>query len=207
MTILTFDTTILQASSVDFSLVSLTAQSPASAFNRFSFTSGPTSEFWRAMLTIVPGKSAHWRELRALMIGLRGGRNKLRIYDPSSAPMRGAGGASPTINIAVDGEAGDESITLKNLTVSQAVALAADDKLGIGENLYTVTDDAGSDSSGEATVSILPPLRQGAAVDDPVNTLKPTGLFRLMSMPSIVTVPGLMNQPVSLEFMEDPDLG
>lgn len=206
MSILTFGESLLHAAQVEFSLVSLTAQSPQSAFNTNSFVSGPVSEFWRVAMTIAAGDEDSYRALRALLTSLRAGRNKLRIYDPSSASLRGAGGASPTINIGADAVAGAESITLKNLTASQTVALAADDKIGIGENLYMVVSDCASDGSGEATVSILPALRLGVAEDDPVDTLRPTGLFRLMSKPSMVILPGSISQPVQLEFMEDPEL-
>ncbi|MFA5897929.1 MAG: hypothetical protein WC829_02330 [Hyphomicrobium sp.] len=206
MAILTFSEDLLAVSQVDFSLVSLTAHSPQSALNQFSITDGPVTEFWQATMTIVPRTEANWRALRALLFRARSGQNVFRVHDPSSASYRGAGASSPTVNIAVSAVAGDETVTLKNLTASQAISLAADDKIGIGENLYSVMADSGSNVSGQTSVSILPALRLGVAVDDAVNLVKPTGLFRLMSKPSVVIVPGMISQPVQLELMEDPDV-
>jgi len=87
------------------------------------------------------------------------------------------------------------------------VALAADDLMGIGENLYMVTADGGSDGSGEATVSFLPPLRQGVAEDDVVTLYRPTGLFRLVSGAAVPALAGGLSPAVSLQFAEDPDFG
>lgn len=206
MSILTFTPDLYRAGTVDFSLRSMTAHSPQSAFNQASFTSGPVSEFWEAAVVIVPMTEADLRALRALLIQARAGKNKFRLYDPSSNGIRGAGGLSTVINISVAAVAGAETITLKNLVASQAVALAAGDHIGIGENLHMVVSDTGSDGDGKTTVSILPALRLGVAVDDPVTLVRPTGLFRLMNKPQMLVLPGQTSQPVSLEFMEDPDV-
>lgn len=207
MTIYTFPDTLLHSSSTLFALRSLTAMSPQSAFNQYSATSGPVTEFWRVTVSLVPGDADTYRIIRALLHQLRGGKNIIRLFDPTSHPMRGAGASSPTVNIATDAAAGAETIVIKNMTASQTGSLKADDKIGIGENLYTVMADANSNGSGEVSVDILPALRQGVAEGDPVNLVMPTGLFRLMSSPDMVIVPGNLSQPLSLEFVEDPDFG
>lgn len=206
MTIYTYPTSLMSLTKARFALRSLTAHSPQSAFNNQSFTSGPISEFWVVSLTVWAKTRNDLRDLRSLLFRLRGGRNPVRLFDLTSHPMRGAGGLSPTLNIAAAAVAGAESIEIKGLTPSQAVAIAADDKIGIGENLYSVMSDSGSDASGHCTVELLPALRLAVAEDDPVNTLRPTGLFRLMSQPEMDVIPGEMIDPIQLEFMEDPDV-
>lgn len=205
MTIHTFPDSLWHVAQLTFTLQAISATSPQSAFNPLTFTDGPLSEFWQVSATIAAQDGDDWREVAALLRKLRGRRNKIKLYDPSRS-LRGFGGASPVLNIDADAVAGATSITINGLTASKAVALAADDVIGIGDNLYAVSDDAASDIAGNATVSILPPLRQGVAVNDPVNTLEPTGLFQLVGGgDSGVVVPGNIRQPLSLQFMEDPD--
>lgn len=205
MTIYTFPESLWHVTTLQFSLLPLSTSSPQSAFNPLMFTDGPTSEFWQVQATLVPQAGSDWRPVSALLRKLRGKRNKIRLYDPSRA-MIGAGGASPTINVLDAAEAGATTITLYGLTASQTVALAADDLIGIGENLYAVSDDVGSDADGYATVSILPPLRSGVAYGDAVNTYYPTGLFQLTEGGNSGTViPGDIMQPITLSFIEDPD--
>lgn len=204
MTIYTFSAALLKVSTIVFPIMPMSASTQQSAFNPLSFQNAPTVELWRPSLTIVPMVADDWREIAALIRKLRGRTNRLRLFDPSRT-LRGAGGATSTINIGADAVAGATSITLKNLTVSQAVALAADDLIGIGENLYAISDDAPSDGSGEATVNILPALRQGVAVDDPVNLASPTGLFMLAGDPAHAIHPGGISEPLQMEFIEAPD--
>jgi len=212
VTIYTFPSSLWRVSSVNFQLQSVSASSPQSAFNPLPFVDGPTTEVWIANVTVAPDEHDGWRDLAALLRKLRGRRNKVRLYDPSRA-LRGAG-PGPTVNVAADAAAGATSITLGNLTPSQAVALAADDLFGIGENPYAVSDDVASDSSGEATISFLPPLRVGVAVNDPVTLADadveditgPTGLFMLLSGgDGLVISPGRLSQPLNLQFIESPD--
>jgi hypothetical protein len=198
MTIYTFPASLWHIAQVSFTLQSLSSSSPQSAFNPFMFTDGPTTEFWQVNVTLTPQSDDDWREVAALLRKLRGRRNKVRLYDPSRA-LRGAGASGPTINIAADAAAGATSIEVTGLTASQAVALAADDLIGIGENLHAVSDDAPSDASGNATLSVLAPLRQGVMAGDPVtlpssdleSVSGPTGLFQLVAgADSQIVVPG-----------------
>jgi len=63
-----------------------------------------------------------------------------------------------------------------------------------------------SGDGGEATVAIQPPLRFGVAVDDAVNTAKPTGLFRLISGGQDLSMDlNQVGQAFTLVFQEVPD--
>jgi hypothetical protein len=205
MTIYTFSSDLWHVDALQFSLLPLSATSPQSAFNPLAFTDGPTSEFWQVMATLAPAGADDRRDIDALLRKVRGRRHKLRIYDPSRT-FRGAGGASPTLNVLDSAEAGAMTISVYGLVASQARAFAADDVIGIGENLYAVSDASPSNADGESTISILPPLRQGVAYGDPVNTYYPTGLFQLVEGGNSATViPGDIRQPLTLQFMESPD--
>jgi hypothetical protein len=213
VTIYTFPASLWHAVSISFSLEAVSASTPTGAFNSQSYQSGPTVELTKATVQIAPLDADGYRELAALLRKLRGRLNKIRLYDPAR-PLRGAGAAGPTINIAADAAAGATSIEVSGLTISQAEAIAADDVIGIGENLHFVSDSTPSDSSGNATLSILPPLRSGVTAGDAVtlpsrdvdSITGPTGLFMLVTGASSLTiVPGQISQPVTLEFMESPD--
>jgi len=190
----------------------LNASSGPGNFNPVASINGPSAVFWQPELTFAISDKDTFLLYRRFVMKLRGGKVLARLYDPTmtadvfGTQPRGSGGSGPVVNVAVNGEAGDETITLKNLVASQATAFMAGDMLGIGENLYVVEDDVASDSGGEATVSIQPPLRFGVAVDDPVNTVKPTGLFRLISGGQDLSMDlNQVGQAFTLVFQEVPD--
>lgn len=206
MAILTFPDALYRLAESDFALEPLVGHSEASAFNAQLYTTGPIVEVWRARVTLVPMVEADWRALRAFLFSVRGGQNLVRLHDKASETLQGAGGSSPTVNAQAAANAGATSITLKNLTASQAIGIAAGDMLGVGENLHTATADVASDGSGHATVSILPALRLGVAANDTINLAKPTGLFRLTNAPSVPVRPGKFSVAVELMFNEVPDV-
>lgn len=187
-------------------LLSMTAKSAASAYNKVQRVSGPITEFFQAEIELPGRKDNEWRATSAFLMKLRGGTNKCRLYDPYR-PLQGAGGLASTVNLDAAAIAGATSITLKNMIASQAISLKADDMFGIGENLYLVTDTAASDSSGKTTISFLPPLRKAVAEDDAVNLNKPTGLFMLTSgLEGLSASHSGFSSQLNLKFMEDPDI-
>jgi hypothetical protein len=202
-------------SSSRFNLVTVNTVAAASQFVPFSRVDGPSAEFWQAELSFKPRRGEDIDDLIQFIMKLKGGKVLARIYDPYRVARdgltqpRGAGGSGPVVNIAADAAEGAETITLKNLRPSEAVALKAVDHLGIGENLHAVLNSNGSDANGEATVTIRPVLRKGVAEDDPVNLLKPTALFRLTGGDADLSQHGLAHvysDPVTLSFMEEPDV-
>lgn len=188
-------------------------QAGPGSFNPIASINGPSSVFWQAELSFAPQTPADFLLYRRFVMKLRGGKVLARIYDPTMTAEimgdqpQGAGGTTTTVNIAVAAVAGAESITIKNLVASQAVAFQAGDMLGIGENLHVVEDDCASDSGGEATVLIQPPLRLNVAIDDAVTTVKPTGLFRLISGGQDLALDAnRLGVSFTLVFQEVPDL-
>lgn len=194
-----------------FNLAPMVTTSPVSSFNNRSIVSGPISEFWRATITLHGSRagttaSPGWRDTEAFIASLRGGESTVRLFDARRYPMRGKGSMSGMAAVDDNYAAGATTIRLSGLVASQLVAVARDDHFGIGENLYTVLANSGSDGSGKATITFLPPLRAGAALSDPVNLVKPTGKFRLTGGYQDNAVPHYgTTQPKMLEFFEDPE--
>lgn len=185
--------------------------SPATPFNQTMKTTGPSDQRWQVDMLMQISNPATYALMRRFIVKQRGGKVLTRIYDlqmttafQTSQPV-GAGAATSSVNLNADAAAGAETVTLRGLTASQSVSLSAMDQLGIGENLYAVEDSAASDSGGLATVNIWPPLRMGAADGDPVNLVKPTGLFKLVSGGDQLGS-GLdkLGDAFSLSFIEEP---
>jgi hypothetical protein len=205
MAIYTFPSALMLAASLKFNLRPFQTRPGLSPFTAAAVTSGPIAEFWQVELTTPELTATEFRSLRAFCLKLRGQQNQVRFWD-RSAPLQGAGGATSTINVKTEAAAGATSVTLKNLLASEATTLAADDRIGIGSNLYMVAGSASSDVNGEATVEILPPLRKAVAADDPVNTLDPMAVFVLADgLDTLERLPSLRAAPVQLIFAEVPD--
>lgn len=210
--IITMPDELYRVTAAKFNPMYVNTSSGPSGFNPISNINGPTAVFWQPEFTFAISDRETYLLYRRFVMKLRGGKVLARLCDPTmiaeifGTQPRGSGGVTTTVNVAVDGAAGDETITLKNLVASQATAFKSGDMLGIGENLHVIEDDAASDGSGEAMVSIQPPLRLGVAEDDPVNTLKPTGLFRLISGgQDLAMTLDLVGQSFTLVFQEVPD--
>lgn len=204
----TLPVSLYHTANIRFDMDEFSVRDSASAFNPVQRSTGPISEFWLCELTFEAMLPENWRPLSALLRKLRGQRNKIRIYDKSRRDLQGAGGITSTVNVKTAALAGATSITLKNMLPNETQSLMADDHFGIGENLYAVSEDAASNSSGEVTINFLPPLRQGVAANDPVNLSEPTGLFVVVSesRSPLVNRPSV-SDPLTITLMEDPDFG
>lgn len=211
MAILTPPTSWCGPLMTSFMLSPLPTLSPVSSFNQRQTVNGPISEFWRATITLAGRRAGTvadpgWRDTASFIMSLRGGENRVRLSDPRRAVMRGAGSGGTTCAVSADAAAGATTLVVKALTASQSLALAADDHFGIGENLYTVMANVGSDGSGMATVTFLPPLRVGVAENDSINLSAPTGAFRLVGGWQDMAIPHYdRSPPMTLEFFEDPE--
>ena len=212
MTIVTMPDELYRVVLAKFNPGYFNTSSGPSNFNPVVSINGPSAVFWQPEFTFAISDKDTYLLYRRFVMKMRGSKNLARLYDPTmttdvfDTQPRGSGGSTATVNIAANADAGDETITLKNLVASQATAFKAGDMLGIGENLYIVEDDCSSDSGGEATISIQPALRFGVAVDDAVNTVKPTGLFRLISGAQDLSMSlDQVGQAFTLVFQEVPD--
>jgi len=210
--IITMPDSLYMLSSQKFTVATLNTTSGASSFNPLIRVDGPSAQFWQVEMTFIPEQDDQVDELHRFIMRLKGGKVLARLYDANRGPWggrtqpRGAGGITSTVNIAVAAAAGAETLQLKNLVASQAKALASMDHIGIGENLHAIVVPSPSDAGGVAGFSIWPPLRQGIAVDDPVNLVLPTGVFQITGGATDLTIGGGgVSQPLTLTFIESPD--
>lgn len=195
-----------------FNLVTANTVSGPSSFNPITSMTGPSAEYWQVGATFNSMQGDNLDELERFISACRGGKVLVRLHDKRRTAFagrtqpQGAGGVGPTINVAADVAAGDESVTFKNLATSELVALKAMDQFQVGNNLYRIQDSGPSDSGGEGTFSFRPAARNGFAVDDAVTLVQPKGLFRLTGGETDFGVGrSLISSPLPLTFQEVPD--
>lgn len=126
-----------------------------------------------------PEVAALWKAFGAKM---RGSYNYVLLGDPLGKTPSGV--ATGTPQVAAGGQTGSVLLT-KGWTNSVTGIMKAGDyiQLGTGENarLHILTEDANSDGSGNATLSIEPALRSSPALNQAVIIDNPRGAFRLDS--------------------------
>lgn len=195
MTDITWPSSVVPQSS-DWRLVSNTA-SFTSPFSGMVRTMSRSGDRWACTVTTPPMKGANRAIMRAFVASLRGQTNRVVLGDHShvkrgtqAANVLVNGGSQTGTTLAVDG--GTSSATL-----------LAGDYIGVGSYLHMVTADATFNGSGQATLTISPPLRSSPADNSTVNITAPTARFVLTG-----NTAGWSNQvggisQFSLEFIED----
>lgn len=133
---------------------------------------------WSAEFTLPPmtraGGGAAWT---AFFASLRGRRGTFYGYDPAATSPRGIGTGTPLVNGA--SQTGNTLIT-DGWTAGQTGILLAGDYIGVNSRLHMVVEDANSDGSGNATLSIEPALRESPADNAPITISSPKVTMRLV---------------------------
>lgn len=121
--------------------------------------------------------AADWK---AFGLDLQGRYNRFLLGDPLAKVPLGVGTGTPV----VDGPANTgKTMQTRGWTISTTGILKRGDYIqigsGIAAKLHMVMVDANSDSSGEATLSIMPELKGSPADGTTIIVNNPRGLFRL----------------------------
>jgi len=136
---------------------------------------------WEAEITLPPMKRSDAEAWVGWLLSLRGRSGTFLLGDPlATSPIGNGGGAT----IRVDGaDQTGSTLAVDGATPNQGTWLAAGDYIQLGSGassqLYKVTQDASSDSLGNATLEIWPELRSTPANNAVVTVDAPKGLFRL----------------------------
>jgi hypothetical protein len=96
--------------------------------------------------------------------------------DPFQSLPLGVASGNPVTSGATKGA---EDLSGTGFTASVVGQLKANDKVQIGDHLYSVLQDVDSDGSGDATVKLWPPLREAYADATEVITENARGVFAL----------------------------
>lgn len=122
------------------------------------------------------------RVLAAFLADLRGGAGRFTYSPAVWAPRRATGGGTPLVNGG--GQSGKQLATdgwASGVQVARAGDWLSFDDTSGRRRLHMVTADAMSDASGQATLSISPPIRRSPLNDAALDVTTPSGVFRLPS--------------------------
>lgn len=129
--------------------------------------------------TLPPMLRAQAAAWQAFGMKLGGTLGTFNAGDPDAKTPRGTVPGTPLV---AGGSQTGEDLATDGWTVSQTGILLEGDWIQIGTRLYMVVEDADSDGSGNATLTIRPKIWSG---DSPANnasivTANPKGIFRLL---------------------------
>jgi hypothetical protein len=135
---------------------------------------------WRASMTWGPIPHTDWRPLQAFLGSLRGRAGRFTYVHPHT--YRRATAAPGTPRVDGDNQTGIELAT-DGWTPSVLVMRAGDflsfeDAAG-RRRMHHVLADVTSDSAGEATLSLVPPLRSAPADNTALDVLTPSPVWSL----------------------------
>lgn len=131
---------------------------------------------WFVNIETGPLKAVDVPQWEALIQRLRGGVNRLNLWDWRRESALGVATGTPLVKTTVTG---GNVVASKGWTASVTGILLAGTYLGIGGELKRLSLDADSDGAGDATLTFEPPLRGTATVNTSIVKSKPKALFVL----------------------------
>lgn len=172
-----------QPSSTTFRLVRIIAQTQ-SIFTGAQQVYQYPGEWWEAEITLPPMKHAVAREWLAALTSLRGAVGTMYLGDWDGRTARGTASSSAGTPLVNGASQTGNSLIIDGATASQTGYLKKGDYIqigsGVSQRLHMVVEDANTDGSGNATLSIEPALRTSPADDTAITVANTKGVFRLV---------------------------
>lgn len=141
---------------------------------------------WMATYVLPPMKRAEAAAWQAFFVKLRGQAGRFYAFDPDARTPRGVATGTPLID---GGNQTGGALTTKGWTPSVTGILLAGDYVAYdtaaGRQLHMVTADADSDGSGEAALSVEPPIRVSPQ-DDASLIVTDASCTMMLAAPEIV---------------------
>lgn len=137
-----------------------------------------TGDRWAAVLTFTNLPADQALELTAFLSRLRGRAGRFRIPPFHHSSPAGTALGTPLVKGAGQ-VAGSSTLTTDGWTAGQAGALLPGDFFQVGNELKMVVTAAASDGSGNATLTVVPPLRTSPADNAAIVTASPTCVMML----------------------------
>lgn len=150
---------------------------------------------------------AESQRLDAILEMLRGAAVAIDLWDFSRPDPLGSNAASGSIEVNGTADAGDTTLNSEGWTISQSGVLLAGDMIGIDGYLYRLSQDADSNGSGIAALSLTSALRSdvGGSPGSVITRTKPKVSMRLIddSQPMRSYEGSTMINTYVLSFMEE----
>ncbi len=131
---------------------------------------------WRAVFTLPPMPRADAGAWTAFFAALRGAFGTFEGYDPAARTPRGAAGGTPLV---AGGSQTGNALATDGWPASTTGVLLAGDYIELDGRYHMVVEDASSDGTGAATLSIEPALRSSPPDNEPIVTANPVCVMRL----------------------------
>jgi hypothetical protein len=140
----------------------------------------PGADAWaiKASLPKLLGREAsYWRGFLAAM---RGMTNVVQLGDPLNVTPLGVASGAPIVSTPSGGNMpGSQVLTTRGWTAGVFRQLQPGDYLQVGYRLYQAAAEVDADSSGDASISIFPSLRETPADGTTIQLANCRGVFRL----------------------------
>ena len=145
---------------------------------------------WRASFDVIAKGRAEWSVLNTFIASLRGRLGTVLIYPYQGVRPRGTTLTSG-VTVATGGAAAQaRSLNLSGMGSGRTLLAGDFLQLGTGSTarLHQVVENATADGSGNATVTVEPPLRTSYSSGSAVTLIKPCTLMRSVSNDGASTV-------------------
>ena len=143
---------------------------------------------WQADINLPIMNAVNAQEWIAFLLSLNGVQGTFLMSDPTGAIPRGAASThrSPSPLVYKGGQSGNE-LDIDNCPINITDYLKRGDYIQLDYGYHRLLEDASTNSSGEASLSIWPNLRRSPADNGSVRTINPVGVWRLLSSSSFYT--------------------
>lgn len=162
-------------------------------------TASRKGSLWKASLQFKNLDGNDRQEMQAFLVKLNGQQHRFTLHDHSFT-RRGAGGGTLLVN---GGGQSGTSLVCNGASASVTNYLRAGDQISFASELHMIVSDCNSDSSGNVTLSIAPPIRKVPSSGIVVDYATPvSGVFMLAGPASWNTRAGIFSD-FSIEAVED----
>jgi hypothetical protein len=149
-------------------------------------------QWWEADVTLKPASLSAAGAIEGFIGLLRGTYGTFLMGDPMRPTPLGMAASSPGTPVVNGAQsAGANTLNIKGAGASKTKYLAAGDYIQLGSGLNThlhqVLQDANTDGSGNATLTLWPNLRAAVADNDTVVVTACMGLFRMAQSKQAIT--------------------
>jgi hypothetical protein len=135
------------------------------------------ADLWGMMVTYAPLPLPQAAPLLAWLLQMRGMARAVQLAPPEYQGPQGSPAGVPVISTAAVAAA--TTLVTSGWKPNTYGLMLPFDCIQIGYRLHRILEPVNSDSGGHATFEIWPSLREDVAVDTPIITANPVGLFRL----------------------------
>jgi hypothetical protein len=147
---------------------------------------------WEAEISLPPTKRDEAEEWIAFLFALQGQYGTFLLGDPLGATPRGSASSAPGTPLVNGASQTGVTLAIDGLPNNATNYLRAGDYIqlgsGAGTRLHKVLENASSNGSGQATLSIWPQLRESPSDNASVTVSDAKGVFRLATPESSFSI-------------------